>query len=121
MLLLAFSGSLCLAQESQPADDFKPASSNQPGRQYPQVNSKGRVRVRIVAPDAHSILLGIGAVKYPITNYEGVASGGLIHLTVGGIGLSDDKVKKFAKPEIQRRIAPIILKARPTYTTKYHP
>jgi hypothetical protein len=31
---------------------------------------------------------------------------------VGGIGLSDDKVKKFAKPEIQRQIAPIILKAR---------
>jgi len=31
---------------------------------------------------------------------------------VGGIGLSDDKVKKFAKAEIQRQIAPIILKAR---------
>jgi hypothetical protein len=31
---------------------------------------------------------------------------------VGGIGLSDDKVKKLAKPEIQRWIAPIMLKAR---------
>jgi RNA polymerase sigma factor (sigma-70 family) len=31
---------------------------------------------------------------------------------VGGIGLSDDNVKKFAKPEIRRQIAPIILKTR---------
>ena len=31
---------------------------------------------------------------------------------VGGIGRSDEKVKKFAEPEIRRRIAPIILEAR---------
>lgn len=33
-------------------DDFKPASTNQPGREYPQVNSQGRVKFRIVAPEA---------------------------------------------------------------------
>ena len=49
------------------AEDFKPASTNQPGRQYPQVNSEGRVRARIEAPDAHTVLLDIGGVKYPMT------------------------------------------------------
>ena len=36
-------------------EDFKPASSNQPGKQYPQVNSEGRARFRIVAPEAQSV------------------------------------------------------------------
>ncbi len=58
-LLLAFawilSGQLCLAQDMPPADDWKPASSNQPGKEYPQVNSEGRVKFRIVAPDAKSV------------------------------------------------------------------
>lgn len=36
-------------------DDFKPASTNQPGKQYPQVNSQGRVKFRIVAPQAKSV------------------------------------------------------------------
>lgn len=37
------------------ADDFHPASTNQPGREYPQVNSQGRVKFRIVAPEAKSV------------------------------------------------------------------
>ncbi len=36
-------------------DDFKPASTNQPGKEYPQVNSQGRVKFRIVAPEATSV------------------------------------------------------------------
>jgi len=36
-------------------DDFQPASTNQPGREYPQVNSQGRVRIRVVAPEAKSV------------------------------------------------------------------
>jgi enterochelin esterase-like enzyme len=36
-------------------DDFKPASTNQPGREYPQVNSQRRVKFRIVAPEAKSV------------------------------------------------------------------
>ena len=36
-------------------EDFKPASSNQLGKQYPQVNSERRARFRIVAPDAKSV------------------------------------------------------------------
>lgn len=36
-------------------DDFKPATTNQPGREYPQVNSQRRVKFRIVAPEAKSV------------------------------------------------------------------
>jgi enterochelin esterase family protein len=69
VMISVFWGQACWAQQAAPAgpDDFKPASSNQPGRQYPQVNSEGRVRARIVAPDAQSVLLDIGGVRYPMT------------------------------------------------------
>jgi enterochelin esterase family protein len=40
---------------------FKPASSNQPGRQYPQVNSERRARIRVVAPQAQSVSCDLGA------------------------------------------------------------
>jgi enterochelin esterase-like enzyme len=43
------------AQETTPVDDWKPASTNQPGKEFPQVNSEGRVRFRIVAPDAQNV------------------------------------------------------------------
>jgi GH35 family endo-1,4-beta-xylanase/enterochelin esterase-like enzyme len=36
-------------------DDFKPASTNQPGKDYPQVNSQGRIKFRVVAPNAKSV------------------------------------------------------------------
>lgn len=49
-------------------EDFQPSSVNQPGRQYPMVNSEGRVRVQISAPNAKSVQLDIGAVKYDLVN-----------------------------------------------------
>ena len=36
-------------------NDFQPAVTNQPGREYPQVNSQGRIKFRIIAPEAKSI------------------------------------------------------------------
>ena len=60
-----------MAQTNQPAvEDFKPSSLNQPGKQYPQVNSERRVRARVVAPQAQSVMLDISAVKYPLTKGE---------------------------------------------------
>ena len=57
--LLAFasilSGQVFAAEDKPPADDWKPAPSNQAGKQYPQVNSEGRVKFRIVAPKAQSV------------------------------------------------------------------
>ena len=61
-------GQACWAQPpAAPAEpnDFKPASSNQPGRQYPQVNSEGRVRVRIVGPQAQSVSCDLGRRNAP--------------------------------------------------------
>ena len=52
------------------ADDYKPATSNQPGKQYPQVNSERCVRARVVAPQAQSVMLDIGGVKYPLAKDE---------------------------------------------------
>src|SRR5664280_2916 len=57
-----------MAQTNQPVvEDFKPSSLNQPGKQYPQVNSERRVRARLVAPQAQKVALDIGGVKYPLT------------------------------------------------------
>lgn len=41
-------------------EDFKPSSLNQPGQEYPQVNSQGYVRFRVVAPEAKSVRASLG-------------------------------------------------------------
>lgn len=67
---------MCFAQSTPAVEDFKPASTNQSGKQYPQVNSEGRVRASISAPDAHKVLFDIGGVKYDLVkNEEGVWAG----------------------------------------------
>lgn len=62
---LLLSASLLSAQVRE---DFRPSSSNQPGKEYPMVNSEGRVRVRVEAPEASRVLLDIGGVKYDLVN-----------------------------------------------------
>ncbi len=61
--LLAFasvlSGQLCLAQTNDTiVEDFKPSTLNQPGQQYPMVNSQRRARFRVKAPEAQSVSAG---------------------------------------------------------------
>lgn len=41
-------------------EDFRPNSKNQPGQQYPMVNSQGYARFRVVAPDAKSVIISLG-------------------------------------------------------------
>ena len=41
-------------------EDFKPSVCNQPGQQYPMVNSQGYARFRVVAPDAKSVIVSLG-------------------------------------------------------------
>jgi len=41
-------------------EDFRPASSNQPSKLFPQVNSERRVRIRVVAPEARSVRCDLG-------------------------------------------------------------
>lgn len=61
-LLLVLSGSWCLAQTDQSAikEDFKPSSLNQPGKEYPMVNSQRYARFRIEAPQAQSVVVSLG-------------------------------------------------------------
>lgn len=71
LIVMSISG-ICLAQIEQAAavEDFKPVSTNQPGRDYPQVNSEGRVRASISAPEAQRVQLDISAVKYDLKKDE---------------------------------------------------
>lgn len=46
---------LAAAQDISPIDDWKPAPTNQQGRPFPQFNSEGRARFRIMAPQAQSV------------------------------------------------------------------
>ena len=41
-------------------DDFKPNYWNQPGQQYPMVNSQGYVKFRLNVPDAKSVIVSLG-------------------------------------------------------------
>lgn len=65
--LAAVAGSMPMtasAQSPAPAvvEDLHPSSLNQPGQEYPQVNSQGYVRFRVSAPGAQSVkaTLGLG-------------------------------------------------------------
>jgi enterochelin esterase-like enzyme len=69
---------ICLAQTTQNVvvEDFKPSSTNHSGKQFPQVNSEGRVRASISAPQAQKVQLDIGGKRYDMTKDEkGVWSG----------------------------------------------
>jgi enterochelin esterase-like enzyme len=62
ILMVTLSGYLCFAQTTQPAviEDFKPSTLNQPKQDYPQVNSQGYARFKIIAPQAQSVVVSLG-------------------------------------------------------------
>ena len=68
IILMTLLPSWCYSQDSKTdmIDDFMPSSVNQPGKEYPQVNSEGRMRVRIEAPEANKVQLDLGGVKYDL-------------------------------------------------------
>ena len=55
-------GGICSAQTNTAAikEDFRPSSFNQPFQDYPQVNSQGYARFRILAPQADSVRVTLG-------------------------------------------------------------
>lgn len=112
LLLLTIAGLQCFAQTSQPTitNDFKPSTLNQPGKEYPQVNSQGYVRFRIDAPQAQSVVvsLGLGGTKggTPLTKAEdsswiGTTAGPMeegfhyYHLTIDGGVFNDPGALNF--------------------------
>ena len=90
-------------------EDFKPSSLNQPGQQYPQVNSQGYVRFRIVAPDAQSVKVSLGLggrggtvlAKAADGSWTGTTEGPLdegfhyYHLTIDGGTFNDPGTLNF--------------------------
>jgi enterochelin esterase-like enzyme len=69
ILLLNCAG---MAQENKVSikEDFKPSSTNQQGKPYPQVNSENRVRASILAPQANKVQLDLGGTKYDLIKDE---------------------------------------------------
>jgi enterochelin esterase-like enzyme len=103
---------LCPAQDVKTAiaDDFKPSTLNQPGQEYPQVNSQGYARFRIIAPEAQSVVvsLGLGGTRggTPLTKADSSAWSGTTagpmeegfhyyHLTVDGGVFNDPGTLNF--------------------------
>jgi len=112
VLLLTFSGSMCFAQTEQAkiTEDFIPSTVNQPGQEYPKVNSQGYARFHIVAPQAQSIVvsLGLGGTRggTPLTKTEdgswiGITAGPMeegfhyYHLTIDGGVFNDPGTLNF--------------------------
>lgn len=59
-ILLASMFSACVVSAQDIKEDFKPSTFNQPGQQYPQVNSQGYARFKIVAPNAQAVSVSLG-------------------------------------------------------------
>jgi enterochelin esterase-like enzyme len=112
LLVILITGGIGLAQTNQPTiiNDFKPSTLNQPGQEYPQVNSQGYARFRIVAPQAQSVVvsLGLGGTRggTPLTKAEdgswmGTTAGPLeegfhyYHLTIDGGVFNDPGTLNF--------------------------
>ncbi|RAI94185.1 alpha/beta hydrolase-fold protein [Algoriphagus yeomjeoni] len=111
VFLLAVSTSVCHAQaeNSEIKEDFKPSSKNQPGKEYPQVNSQGYARFRVEAPDAQKINVSLGLGGRGGTdltkNSEGVWMGTTAgpmdegfhyyHLTIDGGTFNDPGAKNY--------------------------
>ena len=51
---------LCFGASAQVLEDFVPSELNQPGQEYPMVNSQGYARFRINAPKAESVVVSLG-------------------------------------------------------------
>ena len=75
-LFLAAASLVAASVSAQVKEDFKPASTNQENKQYPMVNSQRMVRAQISAPQANSVKLDIGGVKYDmVKDANGVWTG----------------------------------------------
>ncbi|WP_294335066.1 alpha/beta hydrolase-fold protein [uncultured Sphingomonas sp.] len=64
-------------------EDFQPSTLNQPGQQYPQVNSQGYARFRIVAPGATAVTVSLGLGGRGGTTLTKAADGSWIGTTAG--------------------------------------
>ena len=64
-------------------EDFVPSELNQPGQQYPQVNSQGYARFRIEAPEAQAVTVGLGLGGQGGTKLSKTYDGSWVGTTTG--------------------------------------
>jgi enterochelin esterase-like enzyme len=105
--LAALTGNICRAQGIK--EDFSPSVLNQPGQPYPQVNSQGYARFRILAPRADSVKVSLGLggrggtllTKAPDGYFTGTTEGPMdegfhyYHVTVDGGTFNDPGTLNF--------------------------
>jgi len=73
LLVAALVAPLALPNSGVAQAGWEPASSNAPGRDYPQVTNDGRARFRISGPDARLIQIDVGGETHDMTkDAEGV-------------------------------------------------
>ncbi|WP_461639111.1 alpha/beta hydrolase-fold protein [Labilibaculum euxinus] len=84
-LLFTFVGGMCVAQTppSKIIEDFKPSELNQPGKEYPQVNSQGYARFRVDVPEAGSVRVSLGLGGRGGTKLEKMEDGSWMGTTEG--------------------------------------
>ena len=84
-LLFTFVGGVCVAQTppSKVIEDFKPSELNQPGKEYPQVNSQGYARFRVEVPGADSVRVSLGLGGRGGTKLEKMEDGSWMGTTEG--------------------------------------
>ncbi|MCH5309050.1 MAG: endo-1,4-beta-xylanase [Prevotella sp.] len=64
-------------------EDFVPSSKNQPGQQYPQVNSQGYARFRVEFPEAKSVVVSLGLGGSGGTELKKTYDGSWVGTTAG--------------------------------------
>ena len=108
MTALLCSAMLSFGQEPI-KEDFVPSVMNQPGQEYPMVNSQGYARFRVVAPEAQSVVasLGLGGQGGTVLHKDadgvwvGTTSGPMdegfhyYHLTIDGGVFNDPGAKNY--------------------------
>lgn len=82
-LSLFLSCSLFVIQAQEIKEDFKPSTKNQPGQEYPQVNSQGYARFKIIAPAADSVRVSLGLGGQGGTKLMKSADGSWMGTTAG--------------------------------------
>lgn len=85
--VLTLSGVVGIAQTGSEniIEDFKPSTINQPGKDYPQVNSQGYARFRVEAPTADSVRVSLGLGGKGGTKLSKSADGSWTGTTVGAM------------------------------------
>ncbi|MEW2921728.1 alpha/beta hydrolase-fold protein [Muricauda sp. ANG21] len=81
--LVCYATGIAQTNSTTVIEDFKPSTLNQPGKEYPQVNSQGYARFKIEAPAADSVRVSLGLGGRGGTKLNKVEDGSWMGTTEG--------------------------------------